>query len=100
MPDVETVQASAPQVMKRDLTIRVGTMRNHNYHSSKTAEMPYKSYLCSWVSSRQWDKCTVRMSDRADSRQAAINPGDAIAIDWFLTATVQKRFEPFQMSFR
>ena len=71
MPDVEPVQASAPQVTKRDLTIRVGTVRNHNYHSSKTAEMPYKSYLRSGVSSRQWDKCTVRMErcmHRAHSR--------------------------------
>lgn len=75
MPDVEAVQASTPQVMKRDLTIRVGTVRNHNYYSSKTVEMPYHYYLLAWVQSRQWDKCTVRISDKADSRQTAISQG-------------------------
>lgn len=99
MPDVEAVQASTPQVMKRDLTIRVGTVRNHNYYSSKTVEMPYHYYLLAWVQSRQWDKCTVRISDKADSRKLR-SARDGIPIDWVMTATVPKRFEWFQISFR
>lgn len=33
MPNIEPVQPSAPQVMKRQPTIRVGTMRNHDNNS-------------------------------------------------------------------
>lgn len=48
MPDIEAIQASAPEVMKWDLTIRVGTMRNHDYCSSKAAEKTAQVSFGSW----------------------------------------------------
>jgi hypothetical protein len=62
MLDIEAIQASASEVMKWDVSIRVRTVRNHDYCSSKAARKPPKSYLALGIWKEQWDKCTVRLT--------------------------------------